>query len=403
MQNPMTFENRTGSYTTFGSVRCFDPKPLPPEPPIELSGRLSVILSAADRALARLDGAALTLPDPDLFVYAFMRQEAVLSSQIEGTQASLEDLFEYEAAAAEMPQAESDIVEVINYLNAMSWALEEISKRPISLNLIKGAHKKLLHQGRGAARGPGEFRKNQNWIGPTGCAIEDASFVPPAAPLMDAALSDLERFIHEPAELPPLIRCGLIHAQFETIHPFWDGNGRLGRMLVTLLLCSEEILSKPILYLSLFFKAHKQEYYERLQATRDHGDLEQWLIFFLRGITVTSKSALQAAQRINLLREECLRLVPELSKSNKAMMLLDILFRHPYITVPQVTKRLATSYPTSNKMVSDFVRGNILEEITSAKRGRIFAFRPYLDVLHDSIDDLTGVLESEDYLVTQSG
>ena len=398
----MTIDNRTGSYTTFGSIRCFNPKPLPPDPPVNLSGQLSVILSAADRALARLDGAALTLPDPELFVYAFMRQEAVLSSQIEGTQASLEDLFEYEAAATQMPPAESDIVEVINYLNAMSWALKEIFNRPISLNLIKETHQRLLRQGRGAGRGPGEFRRNQNWIGPPGCTIEEASYIPPAVPLMETALSDFERFIHESTDLPPLIRCGLIHAQFETIHPFWDGNGRLGRMLVTLLLCSEEILSKPILYLSLFFKAHKQEYYERLQATRDHGEVEQWLIFFLRGITVTSRSALQAAQRINSLREAILHRLPEISKSNKASLLLDALFRHPYIAVPIVAEKISATYPTANKMVSDFVRGNILEEITGSQRDRIFAFRPYLDVLHNSIDDLTGVLDSEDYLVTQS-
>jgi len=396
------YEGRTGKYTTFGSIKCFKPKALPPDPPIDLTGKLSVILSAADRALARLDGAALTLPDPDLFVYAFMRQEAVLSSQIEGTQASLEDLFEFEAAA-QNTSTESDIVEVINYLNAMSWALGEISTRPISLNLIKETHKTLLRQGRGAGRAPGEFRKSQNWIGPPGCTIDEASFVPPAVPLMEQALSELENFIHETNDLPPLIRCGLIHAQFETIHPFWDGNGRLGRMLVTLLLCSEEILSKPILYLSLFFKSHKQEYYERLQATRDHGQLEQWLEFFLRGITVTSKSALQAAQRISALRESILADLPSTSKSVKAPTLLDALFRHPYITVPQAAEQIGSTYPTANSMISDFVAGKILEEITGAQRDRIFAFRPYLDVLHNSIDDLTGVLDGEDYLVTQGG
>ena len=220
---------------------------------------------------------------------------------------------------------------------------------------------------------------------------------------METALFDFEKFIHENSDLPPLIRCGLIHAQFETIHPFWDGNGRLGRMLVTLLLCSEGILSKPILYLSLFFKANKQEYYERLQATRDKGEMEQWLIFFLRGITVTSKSALQAAQRINALREDILHRLPQLSKSNKASLLLDVLFHHPYISVPRVAEKISVTFPTANKMVSDFIRGDILEEITGSQRDRVFAFRPYLDVLHDSIDDLTGILDSEDYLVTQTG
>jgi Fic family protein len=222
---------RTGSYVSFGSLRCFDPRPLPPDPPIRIDGELAVALSEADRALARLDGATLTLPDPDLFVYAFMRQEAVLSSQIEGTQASLDDLLEFESGA-ERGAVTADVIEVVRYLDATRWALAELPRTPVSLRLIKEMHRRLLSEGRGAERAPGEFRRNQNWIGPPGCSIEEASFVPPAVPLMDRALNELEAFIHSSeAVLPPLIRFGLVHSQFETIHPFWDGNGRLGRML----------------------------------------------------------------------------------------------------------------------------------------------------------------------------
>lgn len=234
-------------------------------------------MSAADRALARLDGATVNLPNPDLFVYAFMRQEAVLSSQIEGTQASLEDVLQYEAGTA---GANDDLTEVINYLNAIKWGLDELKALPVCLRLVKGLHARLLAEGRGSDKSPGEFRQNQNWIGPPGTPIEKATFVPPAVPLMERALADWEKFVAEERGMPPLIKCAVAHAQFETIHPFWDGNGRLGRMIITLLLCSEKVLARPILYLSLFFKKNREEYYRRLQSIRDAGDWEGWVLFF---------------------------------------------------------------------------------------------------------------------------
>lgn len=389
---------RTGSYVRVGSIRCFDPRPLPPDPAIRLEGKLAIALSEADRALARLDGATLTLPDPDLFVYAFMRQEAVLSSQIEGTQASLDDLLEFESGAA-LAAAESDVVEVVNYLEAMRWGLNEVTRIPVSLRLIRDMHRRLLADGRGAERAPGEFRRNQNWIGHPGCSLAEASFVPPAVPIMERALNELERFIHEDDDLPPLVRFGLVHSQFETIHPFWDGNGRLGRMLVTLLLCEKGILQRPVIYLSLYFKQRRQEYYDRLQATRDEGDIEGWLIFFLRGITSTSRSALETARSINALRSRLLSRAPDISRSNRMHGLLDSLFTRPYVTVTQLAERIGSTFPTANSLVSDLIEHGILIEVTGGRRDRIFAFKPYLDILHTAVDDLTSVVGEPDHLV----
>ncbi len=390
---------RTGRYVTYGAIRCFDPRPLPPDPPIVLDGELANLLSEADRALARLDGATLTLPDPDLFVYAFMRQEAVLSSQIEGTQASLEDLLEFESGV-EPDLAANDVADVVDYLDAMRWALKEIETAPVTLNLIRETHRRLLQHGRGAERAPGEFRRNQNWIGPPGCTLAEATFVPPAAPLMDRALGELERFIHSEAPLPPLLRFGLVHAQFETIHPFWDGNGRLGRMLVTLLLCADGVLHRPVLYLSLYFKAHRAEYYRRLQATRDDGDLEGWLKFFLRGVRAISRSALETARRINALRDDLARRAPQISRSKKAHLAIATMYTRPYVTIASLGRAIDATFPTTSKLIGDLERAGIVAEITGGRRDRIFAFRPYLDTLHDAIDDLGGVIGRSDHPVT---
>lgn len=386
---------RSGTYVTFGAIRCFDPGRLPPYPPIQLDGALATALSRADRALARLDGATLTLPDPDLFVYAFMRQEAVLSSQIEGTQASLDDLLEFESGSS---LAGRDVGEIVNYLDAMRWGLEEIARRPVSLGLVRDMHARLLKDGRGSERAPGDLRRNQNWIGPPGCTIAEASFVPPAVPLMERALGELESFIHAEAPLPPLIRFGLVHAQFETIHPFWDGNGRIGRMLIPLLLCSEAILARPVIYPSLYFKQHRQAYYARLQATRDQADWEGWLQFFLQAIEATSTSALHTAIQINALRSDLSARAPSLSRSNRAHLLLETLFRHPYATVNQLAQRLGVTFPTANALAADLLRHDVLVEVTGGRRDRIFAFKPYLEILHDAVDDLTDVVGGRDQL-----
>lgn len=387
---------RSGDYVQFGGYRCFAPGKLPPVPPVAFDSEMQLILSAADRAVARLDGAALTIPNPDLFVYAFMRQEAALSSQIEGTQASLEDLFEYEA----IPQAagpQSDVTEIINYIQAMKWGLEEIGRLPLSKRLVRGLHERLLATGRGAGRNPGTFRQGQNHIGPPGSSIDEATFVPPAVPLMEAALDDWERYLHQ-RDLPVLVRCAILHAQFETIHPFWDGNGRVGRMLITLKLCEEEILERPLLYLSLYFKRYRQEYYAALQGVRDAGDWEGWIKFFLRGVNVTCKAALASARRITALRENLLGQAQGASRSGNPARLTEELFRHPYITISQASRLLDTTAQGGANVIKTLVEIEILQEMARSGRTRVFAFRPYLDLLHETSDDLGPAIGQDDRL-----
>ena len=330
-----------------------------------------------------------------------MRQEAVLSSQIEGTQASLEDILEYESGA-ELFEKTDDLTEVINYLLAMNWALAELEKLPECIRLIKGAHARRLCEGRGSNKSPGEFRNNQNWIGPKGRPIEEASFVPPAVPLMVEAIGDWERYVAGEHKTPHLIKCALAHAQFETIHPFWDGNGRLGRMIITLLMCSEKVLAHPILYLSLFFKQNREQYYELLQSTRDNGNWEDWVLFFLRGVTATSRAALHTASEITRLRERLL-LGAQAMKSRKAVVLGDMLFQRPYVTITRAAEFIGTSFPTASNIVEEFEGAGYLVKVRGEERGRVFGFKPYLDILHEGAGDLTGVLESEDYLITNTG
>lgn len=390
---------RSGRYVVFGSYRCFEPAKLPPR--IAMDSELAIDLSGADRALARLDGAASTLPNPDLFVYAFMRQEAALSSQIEGTQASLEDLFEYEAVP-EAAGTVSDVTEIINYIEAMRWGLAALAELPVSKRLVQGLHQRLLSSGRGAARSPGEFRQGQNHIGPPGCTIENATFVPPSIPLMIPALDDWERYLHE-RDLPILIRCAILHAQFETIHPFWDGNGRVGRMLITLKLCEETILERPLLYLSLYFKQNRSEYYERLQAVRDNGDWEGWIRFFLVGVRLTCRAALDAARRITQLREDLIQRAQSASRSSSAARLTDELFRHPYITIVQAAKLLESTAVSSASVIATLTEIGILQEMSKSGRTRVFAFRPYLDLLHETSDDLSLAIGREDVLKPPEG
>lgn len=391
-------KGRSGSYVLFGSYRCFKPSPLPPDPPINYDGDLQLYLSAADRAIARLDGAALTLPNPDLFVYAFMRQEAALSSQIEGTQASLEDLFEYEAVP-ESIAPQSDVTQIINYIEAMKWGLDAIGQLPLSKRLVQGLHERLLASGRGSARNPGNFRQGQNHIGPPGCDIHSATFVPPAVPLMEPALDNWESYLHH-RDAPVLIRCAIMHAQFETIHPFWDGNGRVGRMLITLKLCEEEILEKPLLYLSLYFKQYRQEYYDLLQRVRDHGDWEGWIKFFLVGVRLTCKAALDAARRITELRQNLLERAQLASRSSNPARLTDALFKRPYITVAQAAELLDSTNQGGANVISALVDIGILTQAGRAGRTRVYAFRPYLNLLHETADDLGPAIGQADSLKT---
>ncbi|MDB4516852.1 Fic family protein, partial [Crocinitomicaceae bacterium] len=275
---------RAGRYVSQPTgYRAYIPEPLPPDPPVEISPELQVLLSQADRALGRLDGSIQTLPHPDLFVYMYVRKEAVLSSQIEGTQSSLQDVLAAEAQVLS-PDRPRDVNEVVNYVRAMNHGLARLPDLPVCVRLIRDIHAKLLEGVRGSHLTPGELRTSQNWIGPGGCTLNEATFVPPPPHEVAKRLADLEKFLHADTHIPLLIKIGLAHAQFETIHPFLDGNGRVGRLLITFLLCEQQVLLKPVLYLSHYFKRHRNEYYSQLQAVRDAGTWEEWLSFFLRGV-----------------------------------------------------------------------------------------------------------------------
>lgn len=365
--------------------RAFIPAPLPPEPPLDLRGELQALLSAADRALGRLDGSVLTLPNPDLFVFMYVRKEAVLSSQIEGTQSSLQDLLAAEAQLFDL-SLPRDVDEVVNYVRAMNYGLARLRDLPVSVRLIREIHAQLMHGVRGGNLQPGELRKTQNWIGPAGCSLSTATFVPPPHHVVPEALSELERFLHQSDDLPPLVKIGLAHVQFETIHPFLDGNGRVGRLLITFLLTERQILHKPVLYLSHYFKQHRQEYYDQLQAVRVHGGWEQWIAFFLRGVIEVAEEAAVTARRILQLREEHRAMIT--SRLGRAAAnghkVLESLFDHPIVSVNDVRKLTGTTYAAANNLVSRLVDAGVLSEMTGYARNRRFRYAPYIALFSDS-------------------
>lgn len=373
---------RAGNYVQQPTgYKAFIPATLPPKPDIRMAGELTRLLSDADRALGRLDGVASILPNPDLFVAMYVRHEAVLSSQIEGTQSTLEDLLEYEAERRVAPSAPRDIEEVVNYVGAMNHGLARLPDLPLSLRLLREIHERLMRGVRGGERSPGEFRTSQNWVGPPGSTLQTAQFVPPPPHEMKAALHNLEQFLHDRKSLPVLIHCGLAHAQFETIHPFLDGNGRVGRLLITLLLCERGVLRRPLLYLSYYLKAHRAQYYDRLTAIRHDGDWEGWLKFFLRGVYEVSQAATEVSRAISTLREQHRELVA-LKAPNAAsgQKLLDYLFQHPIIGVRNAEKAVGCSYATANTLVRQFEDIGILEEKTGRQRNRVYRYDSYLDL-----------------------
>lgn len=372
---------RTGRYVKQPTdYRAFIPAHLPPEPSIALDAELVKLLSDADRALGRLDGVATVLPNPDLFVAMFVRQEAVLSSQIEGTQSTLQDVLAYEAEAEHETQP-GDVEEVVNYVAAMNHGLRRLPQLPLSLRLMKEIHEKLLHGVRGSEFSPGEFRRSQNWIGPQGCTLATADFVPPPPHEMMQALDNLERFIHDRESLPVLIQCGLIHAQFETIHPFLDGNGRVGRLLIAFLLCEREILQRPLLYLSYYLKARKAEYYDRLMAVRNSGDWEGWLKFFLRGVYEVSISAAKVARHIMDLREQHRQLIStQVTSSANAHKLLDHMFERPTFSINQAKNVMGCAFATASSVVERLENLGLLRELTGQERNRRYQYQPYVSV-----------------------
>jgi Fic family protein len=382
---PGEHHHRTGRYIQQSTgYRAFIPEPLPPTPPISLAGGLQEALSNADRALGRLDGAIQTLPNPDLFVAMYVRKEAVLSSQIEGTQSSLQDVLAAEARVLR-PDRPDDVGEVFNYVDAMNHGLQRLETLPVSIRLIREIHERLLSGARGEHLAPGELRRTQNWIGPAGCTLSSASFVPPPPHELSRLLGDLERFLHAEEPLPLLVRIGLAHAQFETIHPFLDGNGRVGRLLITLLLFENDVLHKPVLYLSHFFKQHRQEYYDRLQSVRDRGDWEGWLEFFLRGVYEVSQQATQTARLVLALREEHRRVVTETCgrAAGNGHRVLESLFVQPIVSVSHVQVLTGSSYQAANNLVNQLLESGVLEEMTGQKRNRRFIYRDYIRLFHE--------------------
>lgn len=361
-----------------GGYSAFIPAELPPHPALEFDSELSQLLSDADRELGRLDGVTTVLPHPELFVAMYVRHEAVLSSQIEGTQSTLDDVlqFQIDSAGALTP---TDVAEVVNYIDAMNYGLERINHLPLSQRLIREIHGQLMKGARGGDKTPGEFRNTQNWIGPKESTLQTATFVPPPVFEMQAALNRFEVFLHD-TTLPALIQCGLAHAQFETIHPFHDGNGRVGRLLIAFLLCNRGVLHRPLLYLSLFLKANQAEYYDRLMAVRRSGAWEAWIKFFLRGVAEVSRSATDTARSIVRLREDHRLLISEklANHSAHAMPLLDYLFEHPLTTVNLVKDFLGCSYLAANNLIGNFVNLNLLRETTGGARNRRFRYDPYL-------------------------
>jgi Fic family protein len=335
-------------------------------------------------AVGRLDGSIQTLPNPDLFVFMYVRKEAVLSSQIEGTQSSLQDLLAVEAELSS-PKTPKDVDEVVNYVVAMNHGLARLSALPVSVRLIREIHEKLMRGVRGSQLAPGELRETQNWIGPAGCTLNEATFVPPPPHVAKQALSELEKFLHGQDDLPLLIKIGLAHAQFETIHPFLDGNGRIGRLLITFLLCENGVLHKPVLYLSHYFKRHRQTYYDLLQAIRDKGAWEEWLQFFLRGVAAVSVQATETSRRILTLREMHRNLITDNLgyAAGNGHRVLERLYERPIMSVNEVRELTGTTYPAANQLVERLVKINVLAEITGQARHRRFRYDAYVQLFDE--------------------
>ncbi|MBP9090581.1 Fic family protein [bacterium] len=355
------------------------PQPLPPEH-LDLIG-LQTLIEKASQALGRLDGLATVLPDPHLFLYVYVRKEAVLSSQIEGTQSSLSDLLLYESD--ESPGVPlDDVQEVSNYVAAMNHGLTRLKDGfPLSMRLIKEIHEVLMTGARGGSKAPGEFRRTQNWIG--GSRPGNAAYVPPPPEKVIECMSDLEKYLHKKDDkLPLLIRAALVHHQFETIHPFLDGNGRLGRLLITLLFCSEGILTEPLLYLSLYFKTHREEYYSLLQRVRENGEWEEWLRFFLIGVNEIASQATQAARDIlNMIQTDKAKVAAIGRGAGSAIQVYQYLEKQPLAVIPKVVKALGLTTPTVTAAMNNLKQLGIVREITGKQRGRVFVYDAYLKIL----------------------
>ena len=364
------------------SFNSYIPSTLPPQPPIEMD-EIYPLLDKANTALGRLDGISMILPDPSLFLYMYVRKEAVLSSQIEGTQSSLSDLLLFENNQQSPNNLFDDVSEVSSYVAAMNYSIDRLKKLPLSLRLIKEAHEKLMNNSRGNNKNPGEFRTSQNWIG--GSRPGNAIFVPPPAEKLMECLDNFEKFLHdEKTKMPILIRAAIAHVQFETIHPFLDGNGRIGRLLITLMLCNDGILKEPSLYLSLYFKANRQEYYNHLQNIRETGDFESWIKFFLIGVEKTSNDAVKTAKDIINLFIEDSKIIEKSDKCTPAILAIyKYLQKSPITNTSKIKEECGISLPTIIRNMESLEYLGIVEEVTKKERHKIFIYKKYLELLND--------------------
>lgn len=361
---------------------AFIPNALPPE--IKYTKDLVNLLSDATLRLGNLNGMGTMLPNPNLLIVPYVRREAVLSSRIEGTQTSLSELFYFEAQRKEEQKKEAkktDVLEVLNYVKAMDYGIKRLKELPLSLRLIREMHGILMKDVRGKHLTPGEFRRSQNWIGPAGCTLNEATFVPPPVNEMNQALGDFEKFLHDRENFSGLIQCALMHYQFEAVHPFLDGNGRIGRLLITLFLCERQHLAYPMLYLSVFFEKYRDEYYNKLLAVSQKGEWGEWIKFFLRAVVVQSQDAIGNSQAILNLLEIYKKRVHQKRPSGYVLKLIDEMFKNPYISIPRAAQNLETSYHTAKAAIRKLIQAKILFEITDKLRGKVYCAKELLDLL----------------------
>lgn len=376
--------NRAGSYvanmTGEAAYKSFRPSPLPPNPPLELDSDCLQFLIDANKELAKLNVAANLIPSTNLFVSMYVRKEALMTSQIEGTQCTFDDILDPNVDGS----VNLDVGDVVNYISAAQYAIERLNELPLCNRLLRETHERLLQGVRGEDKDPGEFRRSQNWIGPRGCTLKDARFVPPNVTDMTEALSDLEKYLHAESSLDSLVRAALIHYQFETIHPFLDGNGRIGRLLILLYLMDQGLLDKPVLYVSYFLKKNQVEYYDRISEVRRSGNYEQWIRFFLEAVYAAAKDAMESIRALSELHDRNLMILPQSKRTqDHVRSLFDYVEQYPIIDIKKTSQALGISYNTTASAVRKLIGLGILRETTNAARNRVFAYQAYLDILRE--------------------
>ena len=374
--------NRAGIYvdnlTGEATYQSFKPNPLPPMPEIEMDEEIVKLLVDANKQLVKLDTASQLISNADLFISMYVRKEALISSQIEGTQCTLDDVLDPEVEA----NANLDVSDVINYVKATQYALKRLERLPLCCRLIRKIHEVLMENVRGQDKTPGEFRHSQNWIGPANCSLKDARYIPPNVEDMQDAMSDLEKYINGNTDYDPLISAALIHYQFETIHPFLDGNGRIGRLLILLYLIEQGLLAKPVIYISYFLKKNQIEYYDRISEVRRTGNFEQWIRFFLEAVSKAASDSLEAIRQLSALHDTNIEKLPKTARSKDNLRaVFDYIEQYPIIEIKRTAKELDISYNTAATAVKKLVELGILQETTNAARNRVFAYEEYLGIL----------------------